>query len=115
MSELDKNWINEVNTRLESFEARLSKVEQHLSGLPEKSAVVSKPKTSKGPTGAIMQLIEEHFLDEPKLVKEIQTETNRLGHYYTTQTLDSYLRRLNKAKVLTRIGRKGEWRYAIRR
>lgn len=114
MSELDKNWTSTVDARLGKLEERISSIEQRLSDA-KKVKTTTRRQSSKGPTGAIRLLIDEGFLDKPKLAKEVKAELDRLGHYYTLQVVDATLRQMNKSKVLTRVGQKGEWRYAVRK
>lgn len=113
MSELDRKWVHSVDKRLESLEARISDLERVLSS-PEKTKTVAKG-SSKGPTNAILKLVQEGFLDVPKPVKEIEQELKRQGYYYSLQVIDATLRRMNVNKVLTRTGKRGQWRYAVRK
>jgi hypothetical protein len=113
LSELDRNWVNSVDKRLEGLEARVSAVERVLL-TPKGTKIVAK-RSPKGPTNAIMKLIQEGFLNSPKLVKEIEQELKRQGYYYSLQTLDATIRRMNVSKILTRTGKRGQWRYAVRK
>jgi len=113
LSELDRKWIHSVDKRLESSEARISNLERAFSS-PERTKTFTKG-SPKGPTNAISKLVQEGFLDVPKPVKEIEQELKRQGYYYSLQAIDATLRRMNVNNVLTRTGKRGQWRYAVRK
>jgi hypothetical protein len=113
LSELDRNWVHSVDKKLESLDARISDLERILSSSKRTKTVVTE--SSKGPTNAILKLVQEGFLDVPKPVKEIEQELKRQGYYYSLQAIDATLRRMNVSMVLTRTGKRGQWRYAVRK
>jgi hypothetical protein len=113
LSELDRKWVQSVDKRFEGLEARISDLERAFSS-PKRTKTFAKGG-SKGPTNAILKLVQEDFLDVPKPVKEIEQELKRQGYYYSLQVIDATLRRMNVNKVLTRTGKRGQWRYAVRK
>jgi hypothetical protein len=113
LSELDRRWVHGVDRRLKSLEARISDLERAFSS-PKRTKTFAKG-SSKGPTNAILKMIQEGFLDVPKTVREIEQELKRQGYYYSLQAIDATLRRMNVNKVLTRTGKRGKWRYAVRK
>lgn len=113
MSELDRKWVDSVDKRLESLEARISDIERASSS--SKRTKIFTKGSSKGPKNAILKLVQEGFLDVPKPVKEIEQELKRQEYYYSLQAIDATLRRMNVNKVLTRTGKRGQWRYAVRK
>jgi hypothetical protein len=113
MSEMEKNWVSSVNKRLDKLEKKVADFELILH--TSKRTKASVPTNSKGPSNAISKLIQGGFLDTPKAVKEIKEELAREGYYYSIQNIDSALRRMNLSKILSRIGKRGQWRYVIRK
>jgi len=112
LSESNESWVNSVDRRLDNLELRVSTLENILSQPAKMKKRVPSPK---GPSQAIWTLINDHFLDTPKLVNEIQSELNRRSYYYSVQTIDSALRRMTRNDVLTRIGKKGQWKYVLKK
>ena len=102
----------DINKRFEDLETRIIALENLVS----KSKPIEKHITSssKGPTNAIHKIIQEGFFDTPKSAKEAKEELERQGYYYTIQVVDGVLRRLN-GDTLTRIGKRGQWKYVIRK
>lgn len=113
MSEFNGSWVNSVDKRLDSLEARISDLERAISSSKKTKTAISG--SSKGPTNAVLKLIQDGFLNEPILVKEIVQELNRQGYYYTIQVIDEVLRRMNRNRILTRTGKRGKWKYTVRK
>ena len=116
MSDFDQELARKVIKRLERLETRVSKLESTFQQTSRKKELVL-PKNTKGPSGAISKLIQENFLNTPKTRKEVQDELERQGYYYSRQAIHTALTRdfMRRKGILTRIGRKGEWKYVERK
>lgn len=113
MSESNESWVNSIDRRLDDLESRVSTLEKRILSQPAK--MKKRVPSPKGPSQTIWTLINDHFLDTPKLVNEIQSELNRRSYYYSVQTIDSTLRRMTRNDMLTRIGKKGQWKYVLKK
>jgi hypothetical protein len=113
VNEMGNDCASNVAKRIDDLEVRVSKLERILPNTRENNAEPSVG--SKGPSNAIGRLIYDGYLNEPKPVKEVHNELSRQGYHYTLQIVDCALRRMNRRKILTRVGKRGEWKYVVRR
>lgn len=116
MSDFDQNWAKNVTEKLDTLESRISKLESILLQTEsEKRRFLSKG--AKGPSGAISKLIQEGFLDTPRTRREVQNELERQGYYYRPQVIHTALTRdfMKRKDILTRVGKKGEWRFVLKK
>jgi len=67
--------------------------------------------------GGVHKLIYDGFLDNPKLVKDVKSELERQGYYYTITAVNKalYIDFMKKKNLLTRTGKRGKWKYVIRK
>lgn len=74
-------------------------------------------KAYKGLAGGIRMLIDEGFMDSPKLVKEIHEELKRQGFHYPQPSLSKLLsiNFMKNKRILTRISEGKNWKYVIRK
>ena len=115
MSSLDREWASNITEKLDNLEARVSKLESILQQAESKRLVLSK--SAKGLSGAISKLVQDGFLDKPKTRKEVQDELERRGIYYRAPVIHTSLTRdfMKRKDILTRVGKKGEWRYVLKK
>lgn len=116
MSGFDQYWAKNVTEKLDKLEARISRLESVLLLTESKKRLVL-PKSSKGPSGTISKLIKAGFLDTPKTRREVQNELERQGYYYRAPVIHTALTRdfMKKKGILTRVGKKGEWRFVLKK
>jgi len=112
LSEFNQELVGKVIERLDRLEARVSELESAFQQVSRKKECISS-NNAKGPSGAISRLIREGFLDTPKTRKEVQDELERQGYYYSRQAIQNVLARdfMKKKSMLTRIGKRGKWKY----
>lgn len=121
MSSFNRRWVDEIVGRLDSLEGRVWKLEEALLGGAQKPSNVPKPTLSAKNGGVLVtaldELVDDHIFDQPITFQEIQKELERRGHYFKPATIYPCLTRdfMKKRKILTRIGKKGEWRYVLRK
>ena len=116
MNDFDQDQARTVAERFDKLEARISKLESITLQTAEKRTLVLS-KSEKGLPRALSKLIQEGFLNTPKLRKEVQDEMKRQGYYYSTQAIQNTLARdfMKKKGILTRIGKRGKWRYVLKK
>lgn len=75
-----------------------------------------KEKTG-GTTGGIRGLVDEGYLDEPKLLPEIIERLKQEGRHYSNAAVSMGLLNLVRERVLTRFRDKDKkiWKYVIRK
>ena len=100
--------------RLDILEARVSSLEKSRITF-EKTPAVEKEFTSL--SGGVRKLIHEGFFDTPKSLKEIMDEMRRQMYYYSEPAVNTALTRdFMKGKgILTRIGKRGQWKYVLKK
>ncbi len=109
MSGSDKDVI----ARLEQLEARVSELEKAWL----KTTSRRRQLRSKGPLGATLKLYEEGFFKTPREFQEICQELARHSYYYQRGHIYTALTRdmMQNRALITRIGKKGEWKYVERK
>ncbi len=77
---------------------------------------VSKDKTS-GTTGGIRGLVDEGYLDNPRLLPDIIERLKQEGRHYSKAAVSMGLLNLVRERVLTRFRDKDKkiWKYVIRK
>lgn len=116
MNGFNQDWAKTVVEKLDKLEARISKLESILLQTSGKKTLVLS-KSAKGLSGAISKLIQEGFLDRPKTRREVEEELERQGYYYRSPAIHTALTRdfMKRKNLLTRVGKKGEWRYVLKK
>lgn len=110
MSKTDEDWMRRVLERLDNLEARVSSIEKS-------TATVEKTPTAKkeftGLVGGLRKLYYEGFFDTPMHLKQILDEMERQGYYYSAPAVNTTITRylMRKWGLLTRIGKRGKWKY----
>jgi hypothetical protein len=119
LSNFDRRWVDEIVRRLDSLEGRIWKLEEALLGVKKPSRI---PKQTSAKSGGVLvtaldELIKDGIFDQPKTFQEIQKEFERRGHYFKPATIYPCLTRdfMKKRRILTRVGKKGEWRYVLKK
>jgi len=117
---VDSKVLEKIFQRLETLESKVSQLEKKLKPAESSTAnatAVSAISDFEGLSGGISKVIKEGFLNEPKLVSEINSELNRLGYYYPITSVNKvlYIDFMKRLNLLTRIGKRREWRYVIRK
>lgn len=76
-----------------------------------------KKESYSGTSGGIRLLINEGFLDSPKLAKEIQAEMIRQGYHYSISSISKLLsvNFMKKTKQITRMKEDNKWKYVVRK
>lgn len=83
-----------------------------------KKVVASSPKEKmNGATGGIRGLVDDGYLDDPKLLTEIIERLKQEGRHYSNPTVSMGLLNLVRERVLTRFRDKDKkiWKYVIRK
>jgi hypothetical protein len=113
----DQNWMKAIVEKIDSLEARVWKLEDKLMLESNTKTALKTSNVIKGPSGAIGKLMQEGFLDQPKTSREVETELNRQGYYYDSRVIHTALTRdfMKRKQLLTRIGKKGDWRFVVRK
>lgn len=76
----------------------------------KKTPAVKKEFT--GLSGGLSKLYQEGFFDTPKLLKQILDEMERQAYYYSAPAVNTTLTRyFVKKNLLTRVGKRGQWKY----
>lgn len=114
MSKNNEDWMKRVMERLDNLEARVSSLEKSRLTL-EKTPTVKKEFT--GLSGGIRKLIQESFFDTPKSLKQIMDEMRRQMYYYSEPAVNTAVTRdfMKRKGLLTRIGKRGQWKYVLRK
>jgi len=110
----------EINKRLENLEVRVTRLEEKVKFIEQFSEIKkAKPlvKGFEGLVGGISKLFLEGYFDKPRLVSEVKSELERIGYYYNLSSISKllYVDFMKKRNLLTRIGKRGEWRYVRRK
>jgi hypothetical protein len=100
------------------LESRVTELEKVIR--PAKKAKLSAESQEsqyKGLTGGIYKLVDGNFFDTPKLVKDVKSELERHGYYYTIQSVNKamYSDFMKNKNLFTRVGKRGEWKYVLRK
>jgi len=106
------NDIDKIKQILDDHENRIKLLEGTSKLISSKSPKVEKK--SSGVFDYLMDLKEEGFFDEPKLLKEIVQELARRGYHYKSTSLTNPLQRALRKNRLGRIGKSGNWQYVKR-
>ncbi|OIO30845.1 hypothetical protein AUJ77_01720 [Candidatus Nomurabacteria bacterium CG1_02_43_90] len=87
-----------------------------ISALQSSNKPLPKAKTS-GTTGGIRGLVDEGYLDDPKLLPEIIERLKQEGRHYSNAAVSMGLLNLVRERVLTRFRDKDKkiWKYVIRK
>lgn len=115
-SSFNRRWVDDIMGRLDALEGRVWKLEEILLGAKKPLGTQPTPARNGGVlVTALNGMVSTHFFDEPKSFQETQTELRRQGHYFKDATVYPCLTRefMKKRKILTRVGKRGEWRYVL--
>jgi len=114
MSNINKDWIKKVMDRLSNLESRVSSLEKLMPTIKETRVVT---KEFKGLSGGINKLIDEGFFSRPKSLSQILDEMRRQNYYYSAPAVNTALTRdfMKRKGLLTRLGKRGEWKYVLRK
>lgn len=114
MSAVDVEQIRKIIERLDDLEARVSSLENYVKPLMRKPAA---PRKFEGLSGGINKLIDEGFFDAPRSLKEVIEEMRRLGYYYAVPAISTALSRdfMQRKGILTRTGKRGNWKYVLKK
>lgn len=98
--------------------SELAEMAGHKNHLSLKQPTALKPQKEKsGATGGIRILIDETYLDTPRLLPEIIERLKQEGRHYSNATISMGLLNLVRERVLTRFrdnDKKG-WKYVVRK
>ncbi|MDD4804858.1 MAG: hypothetical protein PHN69_06870 [Candidatus Pacebacteria bacterium] len=74
-------------------------------------------KNKKGATGGIRTLVDNGYMDDPRILSEIIERLKQEGRHYTKATISMGLLSLVREKILIRFRDKGQkmWKYVIRK
>lgn len=100
-----------------SLVSELAEMTGHKITAPKNSSkLVAKEKMS-GTTGGIRGLVDEGYLDDPKLLIEIIERLKQEGRHYSNAAVSMSLLNLVRERVLTRFRDKDKkiWKYVIRK
>lgn len=106
-----------VFQRLDALESRVAELETKLEPVKTHVKTVSLTSNFKKLNSGIHKLIHDGFFNEPELVKDVKSELERQGYYYIISAVNKalYVDFMKKKNLLTRIGKRGEWKYVIRK
>lgn len=112
---MSEKTLDDILKRLDILEVRTKSLEKAVFKAKNKEIVSSDE--FEGLAGGINKLISEHFFDEPKTLREIISEMERQGYFYSPGAINTALRRdfMKKKGILTRVGQKGNWRWVLRK
>lgn len=103
--------LEEQGRKLDEIKKLLSSPKR---GKKSTKETVSKSTSKTSVTGLIEELKQDHFFDNPRSLKEIQMELQKLNYHYAVTSLTNPLQRLVRQRVLGRILKKGRWAYVKR-
>ncbi len=85
--------------------------------LPKSSNKPLPKEKMSGTTGGIRGLVDEGYLDDPKLLPEIIERLKQEGRHYSNAAVSMGLLNLVRERVLTRFRDKNKkiWKYVIRK
>ena len=114
MNNYNKEMLEEIMERLKNLETRVSALEKSLASTKEESPKLEK---FEGLSGGINKLIHEGFFNTPRSLKEVVNELQRQCYFYAKPAINTALMRdfVKRKNVLTRIGKRGEWKYVLRK
>lgn len=114
MSGFDREESRNIVERLDQLEARVSELESVLLKTKSRRTLL---KSKGSPLGATMKLYDEGYFKTPREFPEIKQELARQGYYYPSAPLYVALTRdiMKNRGLLTRIGKKREWKYVERK
>jgi hypothetical protein len=101
--------FEKIKKILDNHEIRLKKLEGRT-----KSVKNTKNKKASSIMDYIMEMKDDSFFKNPKLLKDIINELGRSGHHYNASSLTEPLQRAVRQKKLGRVGQKGKWQYVSR-
>jgi len=98
--------------------SELAEMAEHKKHTLLKQPIMPKPEKEKsGATGGVRILVDEGYLDTPRLLLEIIERLKQEGRHYSNATISMGLLNLVRERVLTRFrdnDKKG-WKYVIRK
>jgi len=97
------------------IEKRIKKLEEAVFGKQQKQIVSKKEESYKGPSGGLKLLISESFFNVPRSFKEFHSELQKKAYHYNEKTTEKALRDAYNKKLLTRVGKKGDYKYVVRK
>ena len=100
-----------------SIKKILSDHERRIKNLEKKLSNPISKKIKSGNKSAmdfLIEMKEDKFFNEPRLIMEIINELARRGHHYKRTSLTNTMQRVIRKKLLGRIGKKRKWRYVNR-
>lgn len=106
MNKTNKQIVEEIKGLL----AQLDFSEQSLS-----SSVTDDTQNFDGCMGGLQLLLSEGYFSEPRSRQEVIDKLVEKGRYYTPQLVSVNLKSLYKQKTLVQIGKKGSYKFVIRK
>jgi len=77
-------------------------VETEARAARKRSETRGAPKRSRGPSGYIEQLIDDHFFRKPKTLSNVKAELANRGHHIPLTSLSGPLQKLCQRRLLRR-------------
>jgi hypothetical protein len=114
LSRINEDWMKKVMERLDNLEARVSSLEKSILTVKKIPAV---KKEFTGLSGGIRKLINDGFFNKPKSLREIMDEMRRQMYYYSEPAVNTAVTRdfMKRKGLLTRIGKRSQWKYVLRK
>ena len=114
MSKKAEALVKQINDLVQEL-GKLAGVEVEKSSASSQKSKVKSKKEYSGTTGGIRMLIDDGYFSVPKVKKDVINKLAEEGRYYSNPSISMSLLNLVKERKLSRIGKKGSWKYVIRK
>lgn len=99
---------------IETLKKKIAELEKRIVGLEGLPEQITQTNTKKTISSLLIDLKNEGFFDQPKLVKEIIDALANKGYHYEQTSLTWTFQNLVRKGILGRIKRDKKWAYVKR-